>query len=154
MCILGFRRITFCRFKTTSSFQWMCFMVSCQNTQCSLFSFTKPTIFLLQHNKSLVFYGCNMFRQYCAIFREFLHQVLKQMFKRRTSAAQEERIKRAGNAIRNKKFREEHIIWRGSNSFSCVRNLSLSVVITVTIVVKAGRFGCRFSDNSFTEEYF
>jgi hypothetical protein len=50
-----------------------------------------------------------MFRQYCAIFREFLHQVLKQMLKKRTSPAQEEKAELAGNTVGDKKFREEHI---------------------------------------------
>jgi len=51
-----------------------------------------------------------MFRQYCVIFRDFLyHQVLKQMLKRRTSSAQKEKAKLAGNAIRDKNFKEGHI---------------------------------------------
>jgi hypothetical protein len=65
--------------------------------------------FIYNIHKSLAFYHCNMFRQCCAIFREFLHQVLKQILNRRTSAAQEETIQRAGYVIRDKKFWEEHI---------------------------------------------
>ena len=62
------------------AYQWAALLVLKLLNPCiliNLFSFTKPTKCTYNIHNTVVFYHSNMFRQYCAVFWEILHQAVK-----------------------------------------------------------------------------